>query len=91
MQGGVIAQVGVRELRNGLSRWLARVQAGEDITVTDHGRPVARIVAASSPAYDALIKRGLILPAARRHRDLPLPDPLPIAGPVSDLVGEQRR
>lgn len=86
-----MAQVGVRELRNGLSRWLARVQAGEDITVTERGRPVARIVAASSPSYDALVERGLILRAPHRRRDLPLPETLPTAGPVSDLVGEQRR
>lgn len=86
-----MAEVGVRELRNGLSRWLARVRAGEDVTVTERGRPVARIVPASSPAYDALVERGLILRAPRRPRDLTLPPPLITAGPVSDLVGEQRR
>ncbi|MFT4258751.1 type II toxin-antitoxin system Phd/YefM family antitoxin [Microbacterium sp.] len=36
--------VGVRELRNGLSRYLDRVHDGAEITVTDHGKPVARIV-----------------------------------------------
>ena len=33
--------VGVRELRDGLSRHLATVREGHTITVTDHGRPVA--------------------------------------------------
>lgn len=32
--------VGVRELRDGLSRFLASVREGHTITVTDHGRPV---------------------------------------------------
>ena len=41
--------VGVRELRHGLSRHLASVQKGHTITVTDHGRPVARIVPVGVP------------------------------------------
>ena len=37
-------QVGIKELRDGLSRYLDRVRKGGTITVTDHGRPIARIV-----------------------------------------------
>ncbi len=37
-------QVAVRELKAGLSRLLARAQAGEIIEVTSHSRPVARIL-----------------------------------------------
>ena len=33
--------VGVRELRDHLSAVLRRVQSGEVVTVTEHGRPVA--------------------------------------------------
>ena len=36
--------VGVRDLRDHLSAYLERVKAGETITVTEHGRPVARLV-----------------------------------------------
>ena len=36
--------VAIRELRDGLSRHLAEVRAGRTVPVTDHGRPVARIV-----------------------------------------------
>lgn len=36
--------VGVRELRDGLSRHLAAVRGGTAITVTDHGKPVARLI-----------------------------------------------
>ena len=33
--------VGVRELKAALSAYLKRAAAGERITVTDHGRPIA--------------------------------------------------
>lgn len=39
--------IGVRELRDGLSRHLASVREGHTVTVTDHGRPVARIIPAT--------------------------------------------
>lgn len=37
-------RIGVRELRQNASRYLARVAKGEAIEVTDRGRPVARLV-----------------------------------------------
>lgn len=37
-------QVGVAELKARLSEYLARVADGEEIVVTDRGRPVARLV-----------------------------------------------
>ena len=50
-----MSHVGVRELKNRLSRYLERVQEGEDIIVTDHGRSVAKIV----PAKSSALRRGL--------------------------------
>jgi prevent-host-death family protein len=38
------ARVDVRELRQNLSKYLNRVKAGEALTVTEHGREVARLV-----------------------------------------------
>ena len=35
--------VGVRELKNGLTRYLRRAKQGEEIVVTERGRPVAVI------------------------------------------------
>jgi prevent-host-death family protein len=43
-------QIGVAELKNGLSRHLRTVEAGEVIEITDHDRPIARIVPIESPA-----------------------------------------
>jgi prevent-host-death family protein len=37
--------VGVRELRDNLSRYLERVKAGTEVVVTEHGVPIAYLVA----------------------------------------------
>lgn len=42
--------VGVRELRQNLSRYLERVKEGETLTVTERGHEVARLV----PSRDAI-------------------------------------
>jgi len=85
-------EVGIRELRADLSRWLKRVEAGEAITVTDHGRPVARVIPADEieSAYDKLVREGVITPAKRPRRKT-LPPPVKAKGSVSDLVLEGRR
>jgi prevent-host-death family protein len=38
--------VSVRELKGSLSRYLKRAAAGEDVTITSRGRPIARLVPA---------------------------------------------
>jgi prevent-host-death family protein len=40
--------VSVRQLKASLSRYLKRAAAGEEVTVTSRGRPVARLVRAAS-------------------------------------------
>lgn len=42
--------VGIRELRQNLSRYLERVKAGEDLAVTERGTVVARLVPAGGSA-----------------------------------------
>lgn len=82
--------IGVRELRDGLSRHLAHVRAGHTVTVTDHGVPVARIVPIGAPsALERLIADGRVTPAKQAKR--PLGRRIPADGTVSDLVAEQRR
>ena len=51
-------RVGVRELRQYASRVLDRVKNGETIEVTEHGRPVARIVPLGQRPWDDLIAAG---------------------------------
>lgn len=85
-----MAWVGIRELRDGLSRHIASVRDGGTVTVTDHGRPVARIVPVGQPTtLERLVAEGLVQPARRPKR--PAPEPLAVDGTVSDLVADQRR
>ena len=44
--------IGVRELRQHASRWLERVQQGESFTVTERGKPIARLGPLSEAAKD---------------------------------------
>lgn len=82
--------IGIRELRDSLSRHLASVREGHTITVTDHGRPVARIIPAGVPTkLEQLIAEGKVTPATQRKgKRRP---PVHSAGTVSDLVDQQRR
>ncbi len=83
-------ELGVRELRDSLSRQLARVRGGTEITITDHGRAVARIVPISGErTLDRLVSEGLGTRASAKRRATPRPAPSP--EPVSDLVAAQRR
>lgn len=87
--------VGVRELKDGLSRHLALVRGGVELLVTDHGHPVARVMPiqgrTSQERLAELIAGGDLTPARRRIRSVPRPVRLPGGATVSDLVKEQRR
>ncbi|MBO0685296.1 MAG: type II toxin-antitoxin system prevent-host-death family antitoxin [Candidatus Dormibacteraeota bacterium] len=83
-------EVGIRELRDQLSRYLGRVRdAGEEIVVTDHGHPVAYIVPhPRSDRLAELIAQGRAKAPRRRTRTLP--DPVPYEGTIDDLAGAVR-
>ncbi|MDO8209744.1 type II toxin-antitoxin system Phd/YefM family antitoxin [Conexibacter sp. CPCC 206217] len=63
-----MSSVGVRELRQNLSRYLERVKEGASLDVTEHGRVVARLSPAGervSDEYSALAaEHGATLPRA---------------------------
>lgn len=76
---------GIRELRDNLSRYIRRVETGERIAVTAHGRVVAELVPPVSPSgagapspFDALIVSGAVRP--------PLERPGPIEWPTIALA-----
>ncbi|MGH8894514.1 MAG: type II toxin-antitoxin system Phd/YefM family antitoxin [Actinomycetes bacterium] len=84
-------QVGVRELKNNLSRYLARVTAGDEVVVTDRGRPIARISPLTAKStLDRLVAEGVITPAPEAKRRAPR-SRIQARRPVSDLVADQRR
>jgi prevent-host-death family protein len=85
-------KMGVRELHDRLSRYVQHVKDGGQVVVTMHGRRVVRLVPVDEidPLADLRVC-GLVReptaprsPRARRAR-------LKAAGPVSDLVADQRR
>ena len=84
--------VGIRDLKNGLSRYIERVRAGEQVIVTDRGQPVARLSALdpSSDRLADLVASGVVRPPKKTTRTRPAKR-IKSKGSVSDLVGEQRR
>ena len=85
-----MTEVGVRELRDHLSRWLDRVQAGEEVVVTDRGRAIARIGPSGQTRMEELIDQGVIIPPTEAKTDS-LPPLVGFDGSVAELVAEQRR
>jgi prevent-host-death family protein len=82
--------VGVRALRDELSRHLDEVKGGHTITVTERGRPIARIVPVTElSTLEQLRAAGRVSPARRGKR--PLPPAVAATSAVSELVTEQRR
>jgi prevent-host-death family protein len=78
-------KVGVRELRQNLSVYLRRVQRGERLEVTEHGRPVAVLgpIGGSTGSLERLVAAGRVLPPAGDLLDL-----LPPKGRPSTRVSE---
>lgn len=64
MMHPIMRTIGIAELKASLSETLARVKAGEEIIVTEHSRPIARIVplwtAAPAAANDDLVRAGVL-------------------------------
>lgn len=86
-----MAEVGIRELRNHLSKYLDRVRAGEELVVTDRGTAVARILPMDEPRpFDRLVRDGLVEPAPSMARQRPSRR-AKTKETVSDLVADQRR
>lgn len=92
MEVATSTEVGIRDLKNGLSKYLERVRAGEEVIVTDRGRPVARLSAidARTDRLADLVAAGVVRAPTRKARRRPSRR-IEAKGSVSDLVSEQRR
>lgn len=53
-------RIGVRELRQHASRYLARVASGETLEVTDRGRSVAMLVPVRGDVWEDLLTSGRV-------------------------------
>jgi prevent-host-death family protein len=85
--------VPITELRAHLSQWLDRVRQGDEVVITDHGVPVARLLGLTSAAtLDRLAADGVIGRPAAGRRPQASGRPRPRSGrPLADIVSEQRR
>lgn len=87
--------VGIRDLKNSLSRWLRLVRGGEVVIVLDRGEPVAVLSAVTDRGSSRTVADHLGSLAARgllslgRPRGRSRPNRLP-RGNLSDAVGEDR-
>lgn len=88
---------GIRELKNNLSHYVRRIEAGERVAVTAHGRVVAELVPPSgrkgrgSARFDELVASGVIEPAAEPDGSLPeWPDIAVPSGTAAELIDADR-
>jgi prevent-host-death family protein len=85
--------VGVRELRQNLSRYLAEVKQGESLVVTERGREVARLTPSGpddAPVARLVTDRGATMPRGSLL-ELDAPGGRPAGGPPSEgVIGELR-
>ena len=82
-----IGEVGIRALKQNASAVVAQAAAGEVITITDRGRPVALITPIPRSRLEAKIERGEARPARGRLEDVPAPE----GGPsLSDVLAAMR-
>ena len=85
-------EVGVRELRDSLSKWIARARRGQDVVITERGKPVARLTRyGESPALQRLIEQGLVRVPSRDKSKIDREKLIKPRGSVSELVKNQRR
>ena len=88
---------GVKEVKNNLSKLLARVTAGEEILITKRGKPIARIVKENSgynsirTALEPLIQSGLVTLPSRSIIKDHISAVEASGKPVSEMVVEDRR
>ena len=94
----MMASAGIRELKDNLSRYVRRIEAGERVFITAHGRIVAELVppghtatAHRSTRVEELVAAGVIRPAIDTG---PLPDEWPDIqlpqGTVAALIDADR-
>ena len=85
--------VGVRDLKACLSEYLRRVREGQVVVITDHGKPVGRIIPDHTSVEERareLVKAGLV---AWNGKKLPRRKPVAVNRgdkPASDIVVEMR-
>ncbi len=86
--------VGVRELKARLSEYLRQVKSGRTVLITDHGKPVGRLVPAGQTLEERL--RAMVDAGLAEWNGKPLPPAKPVAKlkggkSIADMIIEDRR
>jgi len=92
-----MSTAGIKDIKNNLSRYLARVKSGEEILITERGKPIARIIKenekknAIRQALDPLIEKNMVsMPDQPIGRQAPTR--IETAGKsTSNMLAEDRR
>ncbi len=86
-----MATVGIRALKQNASEVVRQAAAGDVITITDRGKPVARIVPLRSSRLDEMRNAGLVRRATKQPSELPSPTGEITDGPkLSDILRDMR-
>lgn len=72
-----MSEVGIRALKQNASAVVSAAASGETVTITDRGRPVARMTAIPKSRLQALLESGQARPPRRRLAELDPPTPGP--------------
>ncbi|MGQ0630812.1 MAG: type II toxin-antitoxin system Phd/YefM family antitoxin [Sporichthyaceae bacterium] len=72
-----MGEVGIRALQQNASAVVAAAAGGEDVTITDRGRPVARLTAIATSRLAQLVDAGQARVPRRPISELPAPEPGP--------------
>lgn len=83
--------MGIRELKQNASAVIRRVKAGEALTITERGVPVAKLVPIPNDKYIELIQEGVVIPGLGGF-DVDSIVPIEIPGGISseELIAEMR-
>jgi prevent-host-death family protein len=85
-------KIGIRELRQHASRYVAMAKAGKRVAVTDRGKLVASLVPADKSVFEQLVAAGQVERATGKGFSdlLPVPPGPPGEGSLSDALQEMR-
>jgi prevent-host-death family protein len=86
-------KVGIRELKENLSKYMAKVKSGQTIIITEHGKPVGRIIPEGQSLeerVEALRQAGVIAWDGRKLKRIKPPAVNRGDKLVSDIVIEMR-
>jgi prevent-host-death family protein len=86
-----MGEVGIRALKQNASAVVAVAAAGETVTITDRGRPVAQLTPIPSSVLQRMLSAGRARPPLRNIRELPAPAPGPDLSAVLTAMRDAER